>query len=108
VALVLGDRRQEDDRDVAATFALLDQLRGLEAVEPGHLDVEQDAGEVVAQDRTQGLLARACFDEALTERLEDRLERDEVLVDVVDEQDADAGVVAHVSTRVTAGGQTRP
>ena len=53
VRLVLRERRHEDDRDVPRALALLDQRRELEAVEVRHLDVEQDAREVVEQELLQ-------------------------------------------------------
>ena len=73
----------------------LDQLRGLEAVHARHLDVEQDDREVVAQERRERLVARVREHELVAERLEDRLERDEVLGPVVDEQDVRAPRLAH-------------
>ena len=50
VLCVLGDRGQEEDRDRARPLAVLDQLGGLEAVEPRHLDVEQDRRELVLEE----------------------------------------------------------
>ena len=47
--LVLRDRGHEDDRHMPCPLALLDQRRGLEAVQLGHLHVEQDHGDVVMQ-----------------------------------------------------------
>ena len=94
---VLRDRGQEDDRDVARPLALLDQLGRLEAVEPRHLDVEQDHRELVVEEVAQRLLAGLGADELLPERLEDRLEREQVLGPVVDEQDASPRV-AHRRT----------
>ena len=47
VLRLLRDGGQEDDRHVARSLALLDQRGRLEAVEVGHLDVEQDEREVV-------------------------------------------------------------
>src|ERR687888_156390 len=70
---VLADRRQEEDRDVPRALPLLDQLGGLEAVEARHLDVEEDDRELLL--------------EPVAERLEDRLEREQVLGAVVDEED---------------------
>src|SRR6185437_9142976 len=85
---VLRDRGQEHDRDVPRALTLLDQLGRLEAVESRHLDVEQDHREVVAvEQEPQRLLARACPDELVPERLEDRRKREQVLRPVVDEED---------------------
>src|SRR5439155_847662 len=49
VVLLLGDRRHEDDRDRARALPALDVVGGLEAVELGHLDVEQDHREIVVE-----------------------------------------------------------
>jgi hypothetical protein len=87
VVALLGDRRDEDDRDVARLLAALDVLGGLEAVELGHLDVEQDERELVVQQPAQRLLARRDADQAARQRLEHGLERQQVLRPVVDEQD---------------------
>ena len=72
---------------------LLDQLGGLEAVHARHLHVEQDHGELVVEQAPQRLFARLDADELLAERLEDRLEREQVLGPVVDEQEL--GLLAH-------------
>jgi hypothetical protein len=83
--LLIG--RQEDDRDVLRALTRLDQARGLEAVDPRHLNVEQDDGEVVEEELAQRLVARVRPDQRLIERLEDRLQREQVLRPVVDQQD---------------------
>ena len=67
-------------------LALLDQLRGLEAVHARHLDVEQDRRELLVEQAPQRLLARRGADEVGLERLEDRLQGEQVLRPVVDEQ----------------------
>ena len=73
---------------------LLDQLRGLEPVHARHLDVEQDRRELLVQQPPQRLLARVGADEVGVERLEDRLQGEQVLGAVVDEQQLRA--VAHL------------
>ena len=83
---VLRDRGQEDDRNVPRPLALLDQLGGLEAVHARHLHVEQDRGEFIVQQVAQRLFARLDTDELLAQRLEDRLEREEVLRPIVDQE----------------------
>ena len=84
---VAADRGEEEDRDVARALPLLDQARGLEAVDPRHLHVEQDHGEVPAEQLPERLLAGVRAHELLPERLEDGLEREQVLGAVVDEED---------------------
>ncbi len=65
----------------------LDPRRGLESVHAGHLRVEQDQRVVVLEQRAQRLLAGARPDQLLVERAQDRLEREEVLGSVVDQED---------------------
>ena len=84
---VLGDRRDEDDRNVTRPLTLLDQRGGLEAVELRHLDVEQDDRDVVLQEGAEGVLAGVGVEEVLAERIEDSLQREQVLGPVVDEED---------------------
>jgi hypothetical protein len=84
---ILADRGQEDDRDGAGALALLDELRRLQPVDAGHLDVHQDDRELLLEERPQRLLARVRAHEALAERAQDRLQRDEVRRVIVDHQD---------------------
>ena len=72
-------------------LAALDQLRELVPVEIRHLDVEEDAGEILEQQLLERRGPRRDGDEAVPERLEYRLEREEILLVVVDEQDVRAG-----------------
>ena len=81
------DGGQEDDRDVLGPLPALDVRRGLEAVHARHLHVEQDHRVVVGEQRLQRLLAGGRADQGLAEGDEDRLEREQVLRPVVDEQD---------------------
>jgi hypothetical protein len=61
------------------------------------------------EERAQRLLAGARFDQVLAEGLEDRLERQQVLLDVVDEQEVDGLGRAQAGTsRERAGGTTSP
>ena len=109
VPLLLRDRGQEDDRDRPRPFALLDQLCGVEPVEARHLDVEQDAREILVEKRPERLLAGAGADEVLAERLQDRAQGDEVLLAVVDEQQIDDRLRAHVvRIRSSDGSHRRP
>src|SRR5207244_6178414 len=88
VLALLRDRGDEDDRDVARAQPPLDQRSRREAVEAGHLHVEEDQRELALEQRAQGVLPGADADQVEAERLENRLERDEVFAPVVDEQDA--------------------
>ena len=79
---------EEDDGDVPVAPALLDQLGGLDAVEPGHLHVHQDQGEVRLEQVPQRLLAGMRVHQLLGERLEDGCERHQIRRMVVDHEDA--------------------
>ena len=80
--------RENDDRHAVAAVDLLQERRGREAIELGHLQVQQDEREVLVLRLRDRLPARAREHEALPERLEDRFERDEVRWMIIDEQDA--------------------
>src|SRR5207244_3690711 len=60
-------------------------------------DVEEDDRELLLEQVPERLLARGRGDEAAAERLQARLEREQVLGPVVDEEDA-----AHVGTPASA------
>lgn len=49
---------QENDRQMLVLFALLDQLRQLETVDPRHADIEHDDREIVVEQCQQRLVAR--------------------------------------------------
>jgi hypothetical protein len=83
----LVHRRQEDDRDALALLALADDLCGLVAIQPGHIDIEQDDRELALEQVTQRLLARLGRDD-LANILQHRADREEVLLVVIDDQHA--------------------
>jgi hypothetical protein len=85
--LVLRDGGDEDDGDVLRPLALLDQCGGLEAVELWHRDVEQNDRDVVTEKLAERVLPGMGKDQVLAQRVKDRLEGEEVLGAVVDEQD---------------------
>ena len=58
VGLGLVQRRHEDDRRELRAWPLTDQLRCLETVHDRHSHVEQDHGELVAEQLAQGVGAR--------------------------------------------------
>jgi hypothetical protein len=70
--------RKEDDGSASGFFPAADQLGRLEAIQAGHLDVQQHDGEVVVQQTAQGFLAGTHFHEVLAEVRENRLERHQV------------------------------
>jgi hypothetical protein len=73
----------------------LDHLGRLEAVQARHLHVEQDHRELTLEQAAQRVFARLGAHESLPERLEDRLEREQILGPIVDQQDVDLLGVGH-------------
>jgi hypothetical protein len=88
----------KENRDVARSLALADELGGLDAVHARHLDVHEDEREVLLQKALQCLLTRARLDEVLAEILEHGLEGQEVRRVVVDQEDVDLVVGGHILT----------
>ena len=82
---------EEDHRHVLVAAPPLDQLDGLEAVEAGHAHVHHDHREVVVEQALERLLARAGAHQAMAERRQHDLEREQVLGLVVDQQDVRRG-----------------
>ena len=77
----------EDDRRVLRALALADQLRGLEAVHVGHVDVEEDQRELAAQEPAQGVAAGRGLHDVDADLAEHDREREPLLGPVVDEED---------------------
>jgi hypothetical protein len=104
--VVVAERGEEDDRRLLRALALADQGGGLEAVHARHVDVEQDHREVGLQQLLQRLAARGGLHQVLAEVAQDRLEREQLVRAVVDEQDVDllalvaarSGPVRHQAT----------
>jgi hypothetical protein len=98
----LGERGDEDDRRVGGPLPIADERSGLEAVHPGHPHVEQDDGEVLPEQPPQRLTARLRGHDVDVERQQDRLQRDELVRVVVDDQhgrafDRGVGEASHAS-----------
>ncbi len=87
VVALLVDRGQEDDRQVLRVLSAADVLRRLEAVEPGHLHVQQREREVLLEQALQRLLARAGLHDPVAQGVEHGAQRHQVLRQVVDDQD---------------------
>ena len=102
VGRVPAERGEEDDGDGAGALALLDERRRLEAIQPRHLHVHEDDGEVTLEEELQGLLAAGGAHQLLPERLEDGLERQEVRRVVIHHEDA--GPLARRALWDTFGG----
>jgi hypothetical protein len=87
--IVVAERGHEDDRHALGALALANELGGLEAVHAGHVDVEQDYGEVVVEQAAQRLTPGIGADDGLPKLLEHRLERQQLVRLVVDDEDVD-------------------
>ena len=84
--LELAHRGHEDDRRLLGAGPPADQAGGLEAVELRHVDVEQDHRELVTQERAQRLVPGARGRHLHAEVRQDRLERQQLVGAVVDQQ----------------------
>ncbi len=86
---LVGVGGDEDDRRVGAALVAPDQRGGLEAVDVGHVDIEQDHRELAGQHLAQRLGARTHEHEVLVQLLQHRLEDQQLLLQVIDDQDVD-------------------
>ena len=84
---LVGVGGDEDDGRVRRFLVLADQLRRLQAVDVGHVDVEQDHRELAVQHLAQRFGARAHHHQVLPELLEDAAEDQQLLGQVVDYED---------------------
>ena len=84
VAVVGGD---EDDRDVRGAAATADQGRGLESVQAGHVDVEEDGREIPIQHLLQRLLAGSSGKQVLPDILQNRQVDEQLIGPIVDDQE---------------------
>ena len=89
VRVFLVDGAQEDDRDRARPLARLDDLRDLEAVHARHLHIQKDRREIFAEHVLERFGTRVGANQALTQRLENRFEREQILRPVVHEEKVD-------------------
>ena len=85
----LVDRRQEDDRNALGLITVADDLGGLIAVHSGHVDVEQDDGELAFQQVPKGFLARP-REHDFADVLEHRRDREQIALVIVDQKHARA------------------
>jgi hypothetical protein len=85
--LVVGG--EEDDGCGLGALPLADEGGRLEAVHARHVHVEQDHREILVQDVLQGLLAGLGLDQVLAQLGQDRLQHDELVGPVVDQEDVD-------------------
>ena len=86
---VVVERRDENDRRMLRPFSLANQRGRLEAVHLGHVDVEQDHGEIVFKQTAQGLAPGVGLDDVLAKLLERGLDRHDLFRHVVDDEYVD-------------------
>ena len=86
-------------------LALADERRCLVAIDPGHVDVEQDDGKLLLQNAAQGLAAGARRDDVLLQLLKDRSHHEQLLGEIVHDQDV--RLVRHGRPSFSRGSQTR-
>src|SRR5487761_1004712 len=89
VGLALVERCHEDDRRQLGLRPLPDELGGLEPVHVRHSDIQENDGELLAQELAQSVGARRGLDHFLAEMNEDGLEGKALGRVVVDHQDSD-------------------
>ena len=82
---LLVDRRQKDDRDALGLVARADDLGGLVAVHPRHVDVEQDDRELALQQVPKRLLTRTRHDD-LTKILKHGRNCQQIALVIIDEE----------------------
>ena len=100
---LVGVGGDEDDRRVRRLLVLPDELRRLQAVDVGHVDVEQDHRELARQHLAQRFRARAHHHQVLVELLEDRAEDEQLLRQIVDDQDVGFFFAHRLSPGLCAG-----
>ena len=88
-ALIRCAGRHEDDGDAARTFAAAHQLREFEAVDLGHLHVQDGERDLVLQHQLQGLARGTRLQHLHGVRLEQRRQCQQVLRQIVDDQTFD-------------------
>src|SRR5258708_16383446 len=93
---------------MARALALEDHARGSVAVDSRHAQMEQDRGEVLAEDPAQCLFTRARRDEARAESAEHVLHRHQARAIVVDDQDACLRGIAHFLRTAESGAEFLP
>src|SRR5436190_8475982 len=99
-------RGDENDRRVRRLLVLADEAPGLQAVDVGHVDVEQDYRELAREHLLQRFAARAHRDEVLPELLEDAREDQQLLGQVVYDQDVGFLLVHRASGAATLSART--
>jgi hypothetical protein len=93
----------EDDRRLGRLAVLADQAGGLQPVDVGHVDIQQDHRELHLQDVAQRLLPGPGTDDVLVQLVEDGAEDDMLLGQVVHHQDIDSVLFARARQRCRTG-----
>jgi hypothetical protein len=82
---LLVHRGEEDDRHALGLLARADDLRGLIAVDAGHIDIYQDHRELAPKELAQRFLARI-GDDDVGDVLEYRTDREQIALVIVDDE----------------------
>src|SRR4030095_10821760 len=86
----------EDNRCMSRLLSFVDQRGCLEAVQDRHIHVQNDQSEFLIQKHPKSVKSRFSPDKILVEIGQKRLERDQILDMVIDQQNADFSC-AHTS-----------
>jgi hypothetical protein len=84
---VVGKGREENNRRVLGAFALPDERGRFEAVQIGHVHVEQNDGEIVGKQPAQCFAAGVHRHYRLVQSFQDHRQRKQLIGNIVDQQD---------------------
>ena len=86
IFLFFGDRRNENDRNVAGLLVLAHEFCHFEPIHLRHLHIKQNQREIVLQGEGQGLIARLGHDQITAISIQDRFQRDQVFPVIIHNQ----------------------
>jgi hypothetical protein len=98
--VVARARSHENDGHVPRPLAASHQLRQLEAVYLGHLDVHDRKRDIMNQEEIERLGARPCQQHLHVVATQNRREREEIFLEIVDEQALHLRLHGYVSARL--------
>ncbi len=87
VVIRIVDRADENDRGCLRTRTLANESGGLEAVQAGHVHVQQDDRKILAEQHAQRIIAGTRGHEILLQALEHRDERQHLVGPIIHEED---------------------
>ena len=83
--LGLVDGRQKNNRCVLRFFTFTNQRGCFEAVDTGHIDVQNDEGEIVVKEKSQSIESGSCANQVLSKVAQQRFQRNEVFNVIIDQ-----------------------